>query len=700
MMWIPQTAALLILGIIVLTQNLSETDKPPAHVYRHNPYDLKYMDEIDTRQQLHSKFPNFNEEVRSILVSDLNFIHTTDTHGWYAGHLNQKQYSSDWGDFVSFVHHLRESTEKAGQDLLLVDTGDRHDGNGLSDLSHVNGELSSKVFMQQNYDLVTVGNHELYVEEVSTLEFEKMVPHFGERFISTNVEYQLDNGTFVPFGNTTHRFFTTQNQKIDVFALSFLFDFTYTGNRRIRVTPIAQILELSWFTQLIEEAQSRNPDVLVIFGHIPVSHDWKELYQLHHFLRKFFPTTVIQYFGGHSHIRDFSIVDDLSTALQSGRYCETFGFLSLSNVKLDKELLSSKVGYHQGQTIISKTEWIDANVGRSYIDANLHSLMNHANKSTLEEFNTEKGLEVSNQICEMSAMLNLSQVYGRVPKNFYLEGAPYPSSDNLYHLLGQEVLPTLIPSTDYRSDNARLIIINTGSIRYDLYKGDFTQNSKFIISPFKNRWKFIRGVRRSVATQIGPTLNNQSYVLNQMKDPHQDEVRLISLLSPLHQSLLTNSYIRHVEQESEFLPADEQFILSTQSPRSNFLDYFKWNRLSYGYVTHDDFGSQGDDTVHKELYRYDVPNVIESYQSANSTASRSIFGILAKQDERDQELVDVVYYDFIEPYMFFALKKILGGADDEFLKYTQQADVYNDDFEEYNVGELLKRYVEDTWQDV
>ena len=32
----------------------------------------------------------------------LNFLHTTDTHGWLEGHIKEQNYGADWGDFVSF----------------------------------------------------------------------------------------------------------------------------------------------------------------------------------------------------------------------------------------------------------------------------------------------------------------------------------------------------------------------------------------------------------------------------------------------------------------------------------------------------------------------------------------------------------------------------------------------------------------------
>lgn len=55
----------------------------------------------------------------------LNFIQTTDTHGWLEGHIKEQNYGADWGDFVSFTHAMKRKADSLGVDLLLVDTGVR-----------------------------------------------------------------------------------------------------------------------------------------------------------------------------------------------------------------------------------------------------------------------------------------------------------------------------------------------------------------------------------------------------------------------------------------------------------------------------------------------------------------------------------------------------------------------------------------------
>ena len=58
--------------------------------------------------------------LRELPWGQLNFLHTTDTHGWHAGHLREPQYGADWGDYISFSQHLRAKADADGVDLLLA----------------------------------------------------------------------------------------------------------------------------------------------------------------------------------------------------------------------------------------------------------------------------------------------------------------------------------------------------------------------------------------------------------------------------------------------------------------------------------------------------------------------------------------------------------------------------------------------------
>ena len=538
---------------------------------------------------------------RNLTWNDINFVHTTDTHGWYSGHINQPLYHANWGDFISFTTHLRRITHSQNQDLLLIDSGDRHDGNGLSDITSPNGLKSTPIFIKQDYDLLTIGNHELYLWENSKQEYETVVNHFQDKYVCSNVDIRLDNGLFVPLG-LKYKYFTTPIRGIRVLAFGFLFDFK-RFNSGTRVTPMTETIHEPWF----QEALKHEVDLIIIVGHTPISHNWGEFYQVHQYLRQFFPDTIIQYFGGHSHIRDFTVFDSLSTGLQSGRYCETVGWTS---VNLDKADLNLPVRQR---------------FSRSYIDFNTDSFKYHTNLD--KEFDTAKGKLVSKLIRETRKELKLDTLIGYVKTNYYVDYVPIDHPKSIFNLLALKILKTL-PKSKHEE---RITIINTGSIRYDLYKGPYTIDSKFIVSPFENIWVNIT-VPKSVATKVAAKLNDADYIsASRLKPPHQYDLQVQDLSTSPHQA--------HFDMQE---------------------------KLPKGYVTHDDFGADGDDTLHRAVVNFPVPNVIQSVEI---------------NDEVDSP-VNLVFYSFITPNIIWALKELNFSTEQVPTPYS---DIY--------LGTLLNEFV-------
>lgn len=538
---------------------------------------------------------------RNLTWNDINFVHTTDTHGWYSGHINQPLYHANWGDFISFTTHLRRIAHSQNQDLLLIDSGDRHDGNGLSDITSPNGLKSTPIFIKQDYDLLTIGNHELYLWENSKQEYETVVNHFQDKYVCSNVDIRLDNGLFVPLG-LKYKYFTTPIRGIRVLTFGFLFDFK-RFNSGTRVTPMAETIHEPWF----QEALKHEVDLIIIVGHTPISHNWGEFYQVHQYLRQFFPDTIIQYFGGHSHIRDFTVFDSLSTGLQSGRYCETVGWTS---VNLDKADLNLPVRQR---------------FSRSYIDFNTDSFKYHTNLD--KEFDTAKGKLVSKLIRETRKELKLDTLIGYVKTNYYVDYVPIDHPKSIFNLLALKILKTL-PKSKHEE---RITIINTGSIRYDLYKGPYTIDSKFIVSPFENIWVNIT-VPKSVATKVAAKLNDADYIsASRLKPPHQYDLQVQDLSTSPHQA--------HFEMQE---------------------------KLPKGYVTHDDFGADGDDTLHRAVVNFPVPNVIQSVEI---------------NDEVDSP-VNLVFYSFITPNIIWALKELNFSTEQVPTPYS---DIY--------LGTLLNEFV-------
>lgn len=188
---------------------------------------------------------------------------------------------------------------------------------------------------------------------------------------------------------------------------------------------------------------------------------------------------------------------------------------------------------------------------------------------------------------------------------------------------------------EQRKDTPALAIINTGAIRFDIFKGPFTRDTTYIMSPFTNRFKYVPGVPLATAKRLVEVLNKQPQV---MAESLPRPLSYISLAPP-QQMAYKEDII--VETMTDPLQQSGQKVLQ-ESPR-----------IIPGYTTVDDAGDDGDDTVHSPISFYRVPNCLQSLVSHGQQVS-------------DSDTVDLVYNEFIEPYVALAAK--FSGLDVDFEK--------------------------------
>lgn len=95
-------------------------------------------------------------------------------------------------------------------------TQDLHDGAGLSDATAttvfpgVNGQLSNPIFENIDYDLLTIGNHELYVSAIAYETFRNFSTVYGEKYLTSNVQIANPSTGQYEYIGKTHRYFTTE----------------------------------------------------------------------------------------------------------------------------------------------------------------------------------------------------------------------------------------------------------------------------------------------------------------------------------------------------------------------------------------------------------------------------------------------------------------------------------------------------------
>ncbi|KAG2169419.1 hypothetical protein VTO58DRAFT_101515 [Aureobasidium pullulans] len=586
----------------------------------------------------------------------LNVLHTTDTHGWLEGHIREQNYGADWGDYVSFVKQMRQKARDLDVDLLVVDTGDLHDGAGLSDATGVasyggvNGELSNPIFEQLDYDLLTIGNHELYVSEIAYETFNQFAKSYGERYLTSNVQIRNPSTGELEYIGKKYRYFTTK-KGLRIMAFGVLFDFTGNSNASV-ITKAADMVKESWFLNAVNH---KNVDAFLVIGHNPVSRKSSSntLQTVYEAIRAIKPETPIQMFGGHTHIRDFAIYDDKSVGMESGRYCETLGFLSMSGIESshyrgkvnpkgvpNPTMKAKKLSTASASaSIASSTGSSNMTFFRRYLDWNRMTFEYHAEGSQTKASDTTKGLAVSENITATRKELNLTSVYGCAPQTWCLSCAPFMSEGSIYSLLARALSATII--TEDRASKLRLIITNSGHIRFDLAEGAFDYDSSFIVSPFTDAFNYLPDVPYHLASQVLAALESGDYP---SKRDLSTESFGFTQMNPSLDSCIDPPVTR------------DNLITKRSYPGGRIIR--RQTTTTPGYVTTDDFGSDGDDTIHSKIPYYSVPNFFQANGSlpANGTVAADA-------------TVDLIFLDYVAGSVVKALNGLGGDYTDEEVTY-------------------------------
>ncbi|KAL1656095.1 hypothetical protein SLS61_001166 [Didymella pomorum] len=588
-------------------------------------------------------------------------------------------YGADWGDFVSFTRHMKQKANKLGVDLLLVDTGDLHDGAGLSDATSPNGLISNPIFENVDYDLLTIGNHELYVTEIAYETFSNFSKVYGDKYLTSNVQIKNPSTGAFEYIGAQYRYFTTE-RGLNVMAFGVLFDFT--GNSNVsKVIKAADLVKEQWF---LDAVNYKDPiDLFVLTGHNPVrfnesSSSFDTVFSA---IRSHRPDIPIQGFGGHTHIRDFAVWDNKATALESGRYCETLGWLAMSGLnstakKVKKNpkgvpnptriaVPARSTGTVSASAVIpTSTSPSNMRYARRYLDWNRQTFAYHAKGSqNMDAFGTPKGTKVSSEITADRAKLNLTSLYGCAPATYCQYCKPYGADGNIFKLL-QTALSTVVVN-ETRKDNARLIIINTGSVRFDLAQGPFTYDDSFIVSPFDDAFQFIPDVPYEQASKVLDILNAGPY--QKKRDLQTSDFGFNTILADRDTCIdppLTHTYSGATRRSKQ---GGRLIRRQSTAPVP-------------GYTTVDDFGTDGDDTVHSSIPHYSQPNDLQA------NGSFPLDGSLP-------ETVDLVFLDFIASYIVNALNSADVGGNFS----LSQVSYYMD--KKFTTNSYLPAYAKIAWQE-
>jgi hypothetical protein len=434
-----------------------------------------------------------------------------------------------------------------------------------------------------------------------------------------------------------------------------LYDFTGNSNAS-KVIKASTLVTQQWFLDAVN--YTKPIDLFLLIGHNVIRRtDYSSTFGLlHDTIRKIRPNVPIQAFGGHSHIRDFQVYDDMSTGLESGRYCETLGWVSISGIKSKTFKGNMKP---RGVANPTRKAWANSTSGlvysRRYLDWNRLTFAYHATTSQDKTFDYHSGLRVTKQITDARTKLNLTSLYGCAPATYCEACQPFLAEGNIFSLVQTALSAEVVNKS--RSTIARYVIVNTGSIRFDLVKGPFTYDDSFIVSPFDDAFQYIN-VPYSLAKNVINSLNGAALV------PKRDN-HFGSMAVPESDGCLdpTLSLISDKNEQQDLKPRG---IVRRQTVT-----------LTPGYTTTDDFGTDGDDTVHSKIPYYAQPNYVQANASFPTDGSTP-------------DTVDVVFLDYFASTVVSILNK-LGGT------YTT-ADVQYYVDRSFTTQSYLPAYAKNHWQ--
>jgi hypothetical protein len=262
---------------------------------------------------------------------------------------------------------------------------------------------------------------------------------------------------------------------------------------------------------------------------------------------------------------------------------------------------------------------------RRYLDWNRLTFEFHAVGSQASTFDQSPGPSVSAYIAQERKALNLSTLFGCAPQTYCISCAPFLSNGSVYSLVQVALAAEVVNKS--RAANPRYILANTGSIRFDLVQGPFTYDDAFIVSPFADSFLYLPAVPYQYASQVLPTLNS-------LPDTKKRNLGAVEYTPDFNGA--DGCY------DTPYMLADAESRLYAREKKS------KTRRaapvLTPGYVTSDDFGTDGDDTPHSTIPDYDVPVYVQTNASFPATG--------------EPTTVDLVFLDFIKSDVLSVLSSL------------------------------------------
>ena len=187
-------------------------------------------------------------------------LHTNDMHGYYE--------ASDSSIGIAGVAAIKDYYEGLGADVLLFDAGDFSQGRSL--VNYYKGTNVGGYLVAADYDVVTLGNHELDFGFDALLTNAATLEAAGIEIVSANF---LKKGTTEPyFGD--NKVFELDGVKVGVFGLETAEVLTKVNPEFVKGIDVADKAEMFAIAEAqVKELTAAGCDFIVALGHLGVDEE-------------------------------------------------------------------------------------------------------------------------------------------------------------------------------------------------------------------------------------------------------------------------------------------------------------------------------------------------------------------------------------------------------------------------------------------